>query len=149
MAALKVRSDYFQPLKKIIIIIILDKGRFPFKPYLLCKPDKRVNGWDCTAMVQIHPLTSVLHWLSYTNLIFARKTHFSFPHRRNLRRLNEFKNYFLNDFSQVMNSNSGTFYFQYLFLLYRLVTENKAENIAAFENEKQVMEHNHLGNMVQ
>lgn len=110
---LKHRSDYFQSFKKNFL---LDKGRFSFKPYLLCKHDKRLNGWECTEAVQIHPLTSELNWLSCTNLIFARKFHFSIPQRRKLMRLNELRNYFLNDFSQVMYSKSRSFLFNAYFL---------------------------------
>lgn len=76
VVALKYRSDYFQSFKKKIL---RGKGRFSFKSYLLCKHDKRLNGWECTEAVQIHPLTSELNWLSCTNLIFARKIHFFYP----------------------------------------------------------------------
>lgn len=108
VASLKHRSDYFQSFKKKFL---LDKGRFSFKSYLLCKHDKRLNGWECTEAVQIHPLTSELNWLSCTNSIFARKIHFSIPQRRKLMRLNELRNYFLTDFSQVMYSKSRSFLF--------------------------------------
>lgn len=112
MAALKCTSDYFQPfLKKFLP----DKGRVSFKFYLLCKHCKRLNGWECTEAVQIHPLTSELNWLSCTNLIFARKIHFSIPQRRKLMRLNELRNYFLNDFSPMMYSKSRNMFFNTYF----------------------------------
>lgn len=91
------------------------KGSFSFKSYLLCKHDKRLNGWECTEAAQIHPLTSELNWLSCSNLIFAGKIHFSIPQRRKLMRPNELRNYFLNDFSQVMYSKSGSFLFNTYF----------------------------------
>lgn len=63
-------------------------------------------------------------------------------------RLDELRNYFLNDFSQVMYSKSGSSLFNTYFLLGNSGTENKLKNSPAFENKKQVIECNRMCNMV-